>query len=101
MKVKATYTFEFEPDTSDIINNKKDIAEDLTRYELDDMLSRRQITSEDFDFEVIDDHNDHNILSNIVDTLVKNSGNIKSESPKLEQMAFTALAISKVIKGRN
>lgn len=59
MKVKATYVFEFEPDTSDInpeFSGLKDIAKEMTKTELAYMLKHSEITTKDFDFEVINDY---------------------------------------------
>lgn len=61
MKVKATYIFEFEPDTSAVKENKELFSKEVTKGELTYMLNQRQITADDFDYEVIDDHNDHDI----------------------------------------
>lgn len=93
MKVKATYVFEFEPDTSDISSHKKEIAEDLARYELDDMLKNHQITSEDFAFEVIDDGNDHKITGAIASTLLE-----KGSSNKMDELPFRLKHIASAFK---
>lgn len=64
MKVIATYTFEFYPDTSDLddtVIDKKGLAEDLTEKELQYMINDGEITAKDFDYKVVDDHNDHKI----------------------------------------
>lgn len=64
MRVKATYVFDFEPDTSDLnpeFVDIKGLAEDLAKNELESMLKYNEITTEDFDFEVIDDHDDHRL----------------------------------------
>lgn len=62
MLVKATYTFEFEPDTSDIDEkfvDKKGIARDLTEREIDYELKHNLISANAFNYEVIDDGDDH------------------------------------------
>ena len=64
MLVKATYIFKFEPDTSDldgIIIDKKEFSIDLTKRELEYMLLNKEIEVSDFEFEVIDDGDDHKI----------------------------------------
>lgn len=64
MVVTATFTFNFEPDTSDIdevISDKKAFAIDLTQREIDYMLKNRQIDYDDFVYEVEDDNDDHKI----------------------------------------
>ena len=64
MLVKATYEFNFEPDTSDIdecISDKKAFAIDLTQREIDYMLKNKQIDYDDFVYEVKDDNDDHKI----------------------------------------
>ena len=64
MLVKATYIFKFEPDTSDldgIIIDKKGFSIDLTKRELEYMLLNKEIEVSDFEFEVIDDGDDHKI----------------------------------------
>lgn len=63
MKVRATYVFEFEPDTSDMdaFVDKKCIAEDLTRMEIQEELNNDNISADDFTYEVIDDNDDHRI----------------------------------------
>lgn len=62
MLVKAEYVFEFEPDTSDIDEryvDKAGISEEWAREELKSMLDKNEITTDDFDFTVIDDGDDH------------------------------------------
>lgn len=64
MLVTATFTFNFEPDTSDIdevISDKKAFAIDLTQREIDYMLKNKQIDYDDFVYEVKDDNDDHKI----------------------------------------
>lgn len=64
MVVTATFTFNFEPDTSDIdeaISDKKAFAIDLTQREIDYMLKNKQIDYDDFVYEVKDDNDDHKI----------------------------------------
>ena len=64
MKVKATYVFDFEPDTSDLnpaFVDIKGLAEDLAKNELATMLKYGEITTDDFEFEVTDDHDDHKL----------------------------------------
>lgn len=63
MKVRATYVFDFEPDTSSLDDNvdKKAEAEVLARIELTDMLNRGSIVASDFTYEVTDDNDDHAI----------------------------------------
>lgn len=51
MIVKATYTFEFDVDTSSMDPKFVDIDElskDLTKRELDSMIANNEITSDDF-----------------------------------------------------
>lgn len=62
MKVKAKYEFEFLPDTSDLDENnvdKKGLAEEFTKLEIQDMLDKKQISAEDFEFDIEDDNDDH------------------------------------------
>ena len=64
MVVTATFTFNFEPDTSDIdkaISDKKAFAIDITQREIDYMLKNKQIDYDDFVYEVKDDNDDHKI----------------------------------------
>lgn len=64
MVVTATFTFNFEPDTSDIdevIFDKKAFAIDLTQREIDYMLKNKEIDYDDFAYEVKDDNDDHKI----------------------------------------
>lgn len=64
MKVKATYVFDFEPDTSDLnpeFVDIKGIAQAMAENELKYMLENNEITTDDFDFEVTDDHDDHKL----------------------------------------
>lgn len=64
MKVKATYVFDFEPDTSDLnpeFVDIKGVALEMATNELKTILQNDEITIHDFAFEVIDDHDDHNL----------------------------------------
>lgn len=64
MVVTATFTFNFEPDTSDIdevISDKKAFAIDLAEREIDYMLKNKEIDYDDFVYEVKDDNDDHKI----------------------------------------
>lgn len=63
MLVKATFIYEFEPDTSELTElvDKKVIAEDITRMTLQNELDNNEIFADDFEYEVIDDNNDHKI----------------------------------------
>lgn len=51
MIVKATYTFEFDVDTSSMdpkFVNIEELSKDLTKRELDSMIANNEITSDDF-----------------------------------------------------
>lgn len=64
MKVESKYVFHFYPDTSDLdpkFVNVKGAAKDMAAAELAYMLEHGDITVEDFDFKVIDDHDDHKL----------------------------------------
>lgn len=64
MKVESKFVFRFYPDTSDLDPEFVDIkaaAKAMAAAELAYMLAQGDITVEDFDFKVIDDHDNHKL----------------------------------------
>lgn len=64
MKVESKFVFRFYPDTSDLDPEFVDVkgaAKDMAAAELAYMLAHGDITVDDFDFKVIDDHDDHKL----------------------------------------
>ena len=57
----VTATWSFEPDTSLIESDKKYFAEVCAKNELDYLIKHGQLDIGDFNFEVIDDNDDHEI----------------------------------------
>lgn len=57
----VTATWSFEPDTSLIESDKKYFAEVFAKRELDFLIKHGQLDVGDFNFEVIDDNDDHEI----------------------------------------
>lgn len=57
----VTATWSFEPDTSLIESDKKYFAEVFAKRELGYLIKHGQLDIGDFNFEVIDDNDDHEI----------------------------------------
>ena len=61
MKAKATFVFEFEPNTSYLspeLLKCPDINEYMAENAFEYILDNDDIEADDFDFEIIDDHNE-------------------------------------------